>query len=234
MTSYTEKPIPQQTTPDHWQTIRINTVTEILVIIAIALFGVAWRSKIAPLLNHLSHILEREKLHKIISEDREGNIKRNLTKILQKSQSDRVTLFFFHNSVVFASGHNYIKFSSWFESCRDDSIALLANYKDCQYSLISEEVAELNRVGSNYVCYNNVADGKVNQHFMRSRNVAAYAFYLIKKESIPVAFLLVEYTWKLHCILTQSIASAIGGHTVDHCNIESLAEMAYITELVCG
>ena len=224
----------QPQTPDVFHTISVNTATEIAVIIAIALSGVAWKKKIAPLLNHLAHILEREKLHKIISEDKEGNIRRNLAKILQKSQSDRVTLFFFHNSVVFASGHNYLKFSSWFEVCRDESTALLGNYKECQYSLVSEEIGHLNRTDTNYVCYNNTTEGKINQHFLRSRNVAAYGFYLIRKESIPVAFLLVEYTWKIHCIISQSIANALGSHTVDRCNIDSLSEMLHIAELVCG
>jgi hypothetical protein len=226
----------QPSTPriDPWQTIRINTVTEIAVITAIALFGMAWKRKIAPLLEHLAHILEREKVHKIISEDREGSIRRNLQKILQKTQCDRATLFFFHNSVVFASGHNYLKFSSWFEVCKDDSTSLLSQYKECQYSLVSEEIGHLNRTESNYACYNNIAEGRINQHFMRGRNVAAYGFYLIKKEHIPVAFLLIEYTWKLHCIISQSIAQVMGGHLVDKCNIEAMAEMKHISELVCG
>lgn len=225
---------PSHQPPDQWQLIRINTVTEIAVITAIALFGMAWRAKIAPLLNHLAHILEREKIHKIISEDKEGTIKRNLQKILQKTQSDRVTLFFFHNSVVFASGHNYLKFSSWFEVCNDNSNALLSQYKECQYSLVSEEIGHLMRTEANYACYNNVTEGRVNLSFMNGRNVSAYGFYLIKKEHLPVAFLLVEYTWKLHCFLYQTISQSMGGHTVDKCNIESLSEMKDIAELVCG
>ena len=212
--------------------ITVNTIVEVSGIVIIAIATVAWKKQIYPTLQHIAQAIEKDREYKLLTEEKEVQIKQNLRSVLSRSGCDRATLFLLHNSINFASGHSFLKFSAWVEICGDNTEELLHQYKDCQYSIVSEEINSIKNNIIPYVCYNNSYAGNLPKSFINNRNIAAYGFFLIKKENKPLGFVLIEYLYQLHCAIARSLEKAIR-IKCDRCDMENITELEKISSIIC-
>lgn len=233
MSYSTENPNQQPNISDFVSNLSVRTASETLVILFIAIATIVWKKQIYPTLSNLSRLIEKDKSHKILTEEKEWDIQQNLKQVMARSECDRATLFFFHNSINFASGHSFLKFSAWIEVCNDESLELLHQYKDCQYSIVS---GEINNVKNNlipYSCHDDISHGKITKSFLIKRQTDAYGFFLIKKQNHPIAFILIEYVKRLHCAIARNVQKMII-NTPKRCELADLSEFKRISEIVCG
>ena len=213
--------------------ITINTIVEVSVIVFIAIATILWKKQIYPTLKYIAQAIEKDREYKLLTEEKEVQIKQNLRGIIAHSGCDRVTLFLLHNSINFASGHSFLKFSAWVEVCKDDVEELLHHYRDVQYSIISDEINNIKNNLVSYICYNDSYTGKLPKSFITRRNMAAYGFYLIKKENKPLGFILIEYIHRLHCAIARNVERIVTGKTSDRCRIENMSDMQRISDIIC-
>ena len=213
--------------------ITVNTIVEIVVIVFIAIATIAWKRQIYPTMKYIANALEKDKAYKLLTEEKEVQIKQNLRGIITRSGCDRATLFLLHNSINFASGHSFLKFSAWVEVCGYNAEELLHQYRDCQYSIVSDEINNIKNNLISYICYNDSYTGKLPRSFIANRNIAAYGFYLIKRENKHLGFVLIEYIHRLHCAIARNVERIVTGKRSDRCRLEDISDMQKISEIIC-